>query len=1448
MFRFFKKSKKGKQPQLAIDFVAIENDFLLSCESKKLKLSRSIGNEFEKRIKACEKGQVKSKLDFSGCMLTNDHFICLLDTLRKHEVIAKVKIDNNSITDVSIGYFIEFLKEQIAKASTVMIDNRLSSTFLYSASFENNDVSPKKKNIALQLCDICSHLNARVVVRNAYWSIGAPETLSSDDTKTMWDVVVKGHFACSDKGYMVFEGKSSIRYLEVERAIVSVLLEKKKLVDVNTPHHKQYYDSDQLDSVPDTQTNKSVKSKLGTSNKTNGSGAIVDASNGAAARRTSSNDIFADGNAGPSFIEASHSSSQILNNTHDPFTNFSEEDSKDHNAHVHHVHGSETLPRVTGHNHRAQSRSSTDILADHPAFNVPHVTREPSSLKEREPHTTDGHRAEAATSRSQQQKDNAVAAFDFSTFNSGQSNTNSNNLNVSYSGSAISNIAQDDDDHQHSFNAREEERKMIRTKSLASVVPLKAGPLKAGAILNLGELVDSKEFKLVNALILSSNGLSQDHLTLPSEHVFSTVFHGFKNLLELNLSNNTLSGKLKEGLFPQSLTSLDLSSNKIVDVSSLIANFELKSLNVSNNLIKSIKVLPAHIERLDLSNNVVNSIISVRMLNLCQQLRVLNLGGNPIRPALGRESSDSTIPSAARRNDKDWRVYIFSILPHLRELDGFVRMGVRLETKKKPTPREAQYAAHSPQSKPKLKLTRKQQEEEDSKHQNVKKKFLLAAEERAELAAAARSAAGDVVWTSGVAREGRTSTGPAILSDDGPPFNAFDPNPYNCKVVKKSAKEISEIIHRLAAPKNESTAPVHRTRRRSLSSTSRSSRGTSTSAEPTRRRNNIYTNFNDRSSSAFGGYESSGASGDSRGGRSKGVVPDAVELINAWLIKSSHEVGRAVAVLRLAAKMTEMRVIDDKSIDNFFTAYEHVSFYREVELSAKLESAIINLPADGEYDSLVKSTSETLENMTALASILKSISVDIKSRCANNMVLAGSDLGADLTRIMNSKWGRYVSSNVLAIFGFDMIINTTPAPLASSLDLSSSSSGNRNIFKDSGSSESSASRASSLLSAVSGAGASSSARKEQSMTQGEVAERLDTIKLRVQRSVVPNLTVETDFETHADASPASITAPLTVAAAASTKAPVPAPAAVAPTKAPSPVPAPAAEAPTKAPAPAAVAPAPAVVTDSSNGFEGFSAGFDGFSAAPFSSGEDPFAAFSSSQGFAKPEVQRVEVNISLSGFDMGNVSFDRLSDDHIEGAFSNFPIIDSDSWNIGPHSAFGSPTPAAASMIAEDEPQLSSLPSLKGIPGASKDVNLADINKSNDEAQGYLTNVSDKIVVHSKSPDAAGSLPLSDSKLKEVITDVIKSSPMNTIETEDIKEVLSHPDLVRQLPPVEAPAPEAESASAPAGVSKEALILELESRLEALRTRDTKDMSARERIEWRVQLKKYEEEIKSLKG
>jgi Leucine-rich repeat (LRR) protein len=146
----------------------------------------------------------------------------------------------------------------------------------------------------------------------------------------------------------------------------------------------------------------------------------------------------------------------------------------------------------------------------------------------------------------------------------------------------------------------------------------------------------------VSVLVLRENGVTHpERLSLSLR---------FDCLTDLDLRYNNICGAVK-GL-PATLQRLDLSHNRISNVSSLMQCPQLVDLNLSRNDIKSFHSLPAKLEKLDLSNNTISAAITLRTLALSPLIRSLNVSDNPILLEM-----------------KDWKVVLPSILPRLEELN-----------------------------------------------------------------------------------------------------------------------------------------------------------------------------------------------------------------------------------------------------------------------------------------------------------------------------------------------------------------------------------------------------------------------------------------------------------------------------------------------------------------------------------------------------------------------------------------------------------------------------------------------------------------------------------------------------------------------------------------------------------------------------------------------------------
>ena len=177
----------------------------------------------------------------------------------------------------------------------------------------------------------------------------------------------------------------------------------------------------------------------------------------------------------------------------------------------------------------------------------------------------------------------------------------------------------------------------------------------------------------VTVLILRNNNIAYpEHLNLAAR---------FENLLDLDLSFNHIAGAIK-GL-PRSLQRLDLSHNRITNITSLADCVGLVEVNIAHNNVKSFHALPPRLERLDLSHNVIASTVTLRTLALSPDIKSLDLSGNPVLIEI-----------------TDWKVVISALLPRLHELNGKPLFAPRKSTERRPAPPKQPTTRSSPPKQP----------------------------------------------------------------------------------------------------------------------------------------------------------------------------------------------------------------------------------------------------------------------------------------------------------------------------------------------------------------------------------------------------------------------------------------------------------------------------------------------------------------------------------------------------------------------------------------------------------------------------------------------------------------------------------------------------------------------------------------------------------------------------
>ena len=155
----------------------------------------------------------------------------------------------------------------------------------------------------------------------------------------------------------------------------------------------------------------------------------------------------------------------------------------------------------------------------------------------------------------------------------------------------------------------------------------------------------------------------------------SLQLSALKAMTDLDCSHNSFSGPLPQKFIPSTMQRLNMSNNRLTDVSSLLGCLSLRDLNISSNVIRKFNGLPSSLELLDFSGNLINSLFSLRLLSLSPRITHLSLAGNPVltmavssgQSAAGAEEGEE---AQKVKKEMDWRTVVKSVLPLLVSLDG----------------------------------------------------------------------------------------------------------------------------------------------------------------------------------------------------------------------------------------------------------------------------------------------------------------------------------------------------------------------------------------------------------------------------------------------------------------------------------------------------------------------------------------------------------------------------------------------------------------------------------------------------------------------------------------------------------------------------------------------------------------------------------------------------------
>ena len=199
--------------------------------------------------------------------------------------------------------------------------------------------------------------------------------------------------------------------------------------------------------------------------------------------------------------------------------------------------------------------------------------------------------------------------------------------------------------------------------------------------------LEHMRFCVINSLLLRGNELADiKALQLPAL--------GLLHLTKLDLSYNLLTESIPHNSLPKSLSYLDISGNGIDNLDGLIGCPHLRVVIASDNCLKSLGNLPSKLEEIDLSENLLSSVINFRLLSFCPNLRVVHVSGNPM-------SANQLVQC---------RATLISVLPNLKQIDDTMVSNSKIRKNLINVSNKLHYK----QSNSKLKLDKKTQEEKDA--------------------------------------------------------------------------------------------------------------------------------------------------------------------------------------------------------------------------------------------------------------------------------------------------------------------------------------------------------------------------------------------------------------------------------------------------------------------------------------------------------------------------------------------------------------------------------------------------------------------------------------------------------------------------------------------------------------------------------------------------------------
>lgn len=595
------------------DIERIEKSWTKCAKRDGLTIPKKALNELHKRIKQASTKDAKAKLDFSKCGLDDGLIMTLMEALATAPVISKIDLKGNNITNKSANFILRLLRGQVTLIRTVPIDDRLSAAFLGEFSIDSKEVSDDIYSEVHSISDILRHANAIAHIRKTYIDYGAPTVMNSMSITDLWTSIV----GKPDKNTInkAMNNRSSVEYVlnydELERVILDALVLKGICPKIPGWAGEKI----------GLKTTATVPTPTPTPVQTLSVPSPSPAPTPIAAPPSPINVLERRG------IPEEKSNSPVTPNNRDS---------------PRHMHG-----------------ENNEVVDD--------------MIVKRQVDNEEKNRTVTVSSTPHTEQRKSVRYVD-----TDQEYYNSSNLAspISVSLSSPKKLSP----NRHSFYGFGDKRMSSATiespESLGHKSPKRAvdenetdaqefiDQIVSSACLDLGnqgvsdlniaDIFDS-QLSSIKILILRQNTVSRPDLMGLTQ---------LTELTNLDLAINSIEGKLPDNCIPHTLINLDLSYNLLTDISGVLCCINLKTLNVAHNQLKKIIGLPPLIEKVNLSDNLLASPVTLRVISACPKIWAVGIAGNPLLNKIA-----------------DWRAQLVSLCPKVVEIDGVLRPGYKLKVK-----------------------------------------------------------------------------------------------------------------------------------------------------------------------------------------------------------------------------------------------------------------------------------------------------------------------------------------------------------------------------------------------------------------------------------------------------------------------------------------------------------------------------------------------------------------------------------------------------------------------------------------------------------------------------------------------------------------------------------------------------------------------------------------------